>query len=87
VTHAAEERGVGEFGTLTRVFDGGLADANGDDIAHHHHEGHLRRPGNRGGSNGQKRSDHADRDATLHPPLLEGIRLDLVRVIHRWEFP
>ena len=32
---------VGEFGALVRVLDGRLADSNGDDIAHDHHQGHF----------------------------------------------
>ena len=66
VAHATEERCVGEFGALVGVLDGCLADANGDDIAHNHHQRHFRRPGEGGGSDGQKRGEHANPEETLH---------------------
>lgn len=66
VTHATEERSVREFGALVRVLDGRLADSNGDDIAHDHHQGHFGRPGEGGGSDGQKRGEHANPEETPH---------------------
>ena len=60
MAHATEKGCVGKLCALIGVFDGRLADANGDDIAHDHYQGHFRGPGEGGGSDGQKRGEHAD---------------------------
>ena len=82
MTHATEEGSVGELGTFVGVLDGCLADGNGDDIAHNHHQGHFRGPAEGGGSDGQKRGDHANPEETLHLQVLCCTLLILVRVIH-----
>ena len=82
MTHATKEGTVGQLGTFVGVLDGCLADGNGDDIAHNHHQGHFRGPAEGGGSDGQERGEHANPEETLYLQGLGSTLLILVRVIH-----
>ena len=48
VAHAAKERGIWKLSTNVGVLNCGFTNANGDDVAHDHHEGNFRRPGQGG---------------------------------------
>ena len=82
VTHATEEGCVWQLRTFVGVFDRGFAEANGDDIANDHHQGHFRGPAEGGGSDGQERGEHANPEETLYLQGLGSTLLILVRVIH-----
>ena len=82
MAHATKEGSVRKLGPLVGELDGRLADANGDDIAHNHHQGHFGRPSERSGSDGQKRGEHANPEETPHLQVLDDLNTVLVKVIH-----
>ena len=48
VAHAAKERGIWKLSTNVGVLNCGFTNANGDDVAHNHHQSNFRRPGESG---------------------------------------
>jgi hypothetical protein len=68
VAEATEQGGIGQLQAHIGLLDRGLADGDGNHIAHDHHQGHLGGPGDRGGSHGQG----LDQEGREHGALGDG---------------